>query len=248
MEGLRRMAEAVGNAWKRTAYPRKCLVCDRLLEAGEKEYTCVDCRDSLPTLEGSLCRCCGKPLGGREELCHDCGRTPRSFRRGRSLWLYEGEAKRLIQILKFKDGLYTAPYLAERLCQVLEELCALEHLPLPDVLCPVPLHPSRERARGYNQAGILTGRMARRLSIPEARLLVRVRKTKPMKDLGDLERLANIQGAFALKKNQDVRGRNVLVVDDIFTTGATLDACAKVLMEAGAREVWILVLALGKGI
>lgn len=146
-----------------------------------------------------------------------------------------------IHQFKYQGRLHLRPQLGEWLAQGLDDP-RLVH-PRPDVLVPVPLHPARERERGYNQARLLCEFVSERRGLPAADPLERVRATATQTALSRAERLRNPRGAFALKARADVRGLRVLLVDDILTTGSTANECARALRDAGAECVRVLVVA-----
>lgn len=117
----------------------------------------------------------------------------------------------------------------------------------PDALIPIPLHKSRRRKRGFNQAELVAGKAGKILGIPvESKLLIRTRKTSPQKELNDVQRRANLKNAFQVRQN-DVRLKKVVLIDDIYTTGSTIDAAASVLLEHGVEKIYFLTICIGRG-
>ncbi len=193
-------------------------------------------------LDGEGCGMCARPLDGLYfgGQCHDCLDRPFPFRRARAACLYDEASRDLV--LKFKHGDRTdlAPVLSRWI-----ERAGADLLAECDVIIPVPLHPSRLRARRYNQAAELARPVARRLSktyLPDA--LIRTQKTSPQARDADT-RWANVRKAFAVTAAgaKRIDGRAVVLIDDVFTTGATLRACAEALLKAGARQVDCIVVA-----
>ncbi len=161
-----------------------------------------------------------------------------AFQTARSFGLYEGNLRRLIHLLKYDKMTPLARPLAQRLAVVVPRLGPLE------LIVPVPLHRWRRWGRGFNQSALLAKELSRVAALPfDARLLRRGRATKSQAGLSDEERRVNVKGAFQVRAAAAVRGRRVLVVDDVITTGATLSACADALNAAGARSVAALTLA-----
>ncbi|MCX8067469.1 MAG: phosphoribosyltransferase family protein [Anaerolineae bacterium] len=151
---------------------------------------------------------------------------------------FRGPARAAVHFLKYRYALS----LAEPLGAMMAQCWEMRGVPV-DLVVPVPLHPSRFRARGYNHAALLAWSVGRQLGLPvDEEALIKVRATKVQMSLGLEERRANVQGAFVARRER-VQGRRILVVDDVCTTGATLEACAEALREGGAREVWALTLA-----
>jgi ComF family protein len=173
-------------------------------------------------------------------LCALCRRGAFSFERARSFGWHEGALRGIIQQFKYRDMRPLAKPLAARLSAILAGMDAGSL----DLVLPVPLHRNRERLRGFNQAGSLAKHLAKQARMPlGGRDCVRVRDTRPQTGLRGAERRKNVRGAFAVPHPERVRGRRVLLVDDVLTTGATVDACARALKQAGAQSVWVVTLA-----
>jgi len=206
-------------------FPPRCALCGR-----PDTLLCGACIDTLPAASGDRCDICFMPasMGGS---CRQCVASPPAFTSLRSAFVMDAGARELVHALKY-EGL-TA--LAEPMA-----LLAAERIAAPDadVVAAVPLHRGRERSRGYNQAFLLARGYARLAGLEvEPRALRRIRATAPLaKTMRREERLAIVEGAFAADRRA-VHGRRILLVDDVATTGATLDACARVLLEAGAASV-----------
>jgi len=169
--------------------------------------------------------------------------SPVSFNQAISPFHYEGVAKELIAQLKYQSRLSLVPFLG----QILTETVLRRLGPDPaDAVVPVPLHPVRLRERTFNQAQFLAQRLADNLRLPCRRnLLIRRKATHPQADLSRGERRANVEGAFALAPDPLIRSARLLLVDDVFTTGSTANACAKILKQAGAAQVTVVALAHG---
>jgi len=226
-------------------FPAGCRLCERVLVRASTVPICEECLGSFAAVGGAVCETCGQPLaawslgGTREErateclMCPECQTREYGFDRARSYALYKAGLVRAIVLLKFERVEPLGRWFAGRLAEVAkrEALAA-------DVVVPVPLHRQRERERGYNQADLIAKPLARRLGLPyRAVLLVR---TKPRPDKHILtmeERWDSVRGAFATRPGIKVDNLRVLLVDDVMTTGATLDACAKALRGAGAKSV-----------
>jgi ComF family protein len=173
-------------------------------------------------------------------MCGLCRRGVFGFERARSFGAYDGALREILQQYKYHGLRPLAQPLGERLSQALDRL---QDGPF-DLVLPVPLHRRRERQRGFNQAGLLAEQVAKQSGIPlGGKDCVRVRDTPPQAGLRAAARRQNVKGAFAVPRPQRVRGRCILLVDDVLTTGATADACARALLAAGAQGVWVLTLA-----
>lgn len=185
---------------------------------------------------------CGKGLSREErEFCRDCEEHRHYFCRGRSLYRYESVAGALFR-LKYQGRQEYADFFAEELCRHLgNDIRSMK----ADVMIPVPLHKSRFRKRGYNQAAVIGRALAMRLDIPFCEdMVIRCKNTIPQKQLSLSERQNNLKRAFKLSGN-DVKSNTVIIVDDIYTTGSTADALSKVLMEGGVQQVYVVTLAAG---
>lgn len=212
--------------------PARCGSCGRL-----GAWLCPDCRARCRRLEEPLCPRCGVELPFLKASC-GCAHRLRALRRLRAAAAYEGPVERAIQRLKYEGwrplARPLAGLLADRL--VVDGLAATQ-------LVPVPLHPARQRQRGFNQAELLAEDLRRRLRLtPAGGRLVRLRDTPSQVGLDRVRRAENVAGAFRWE-GQDLRGAAVAVIDDVATTGATLEACASALREAGAGAVTGLAVA-----
>jgi len=232
-------------------FPAQCPVCETTLGAGRRDPLCGGCWRAITRLDVPWCERCGAASVAREDglaaplvapqsiaACPTCATQAPGFDYARSAALYDGPLREAIHALKF--GRRRA--LASPLGDLTVKQCAVSLPDGIDALIPVPLARARERERGFNQAALLARRIGRRLDIPiRSRWLARVRSTRPHRDLSTAERRANVCDAF--RASARVAGCHVLVVDDILTTGATLDACARALRAAGARRIGALTVA-----
>lgn len=227
-------------------FPQTCGACGTaLLERGL--HLCWDCRARLKVVSAPLCSCCGEPIHGRVDhayVCHACSRRPPPFRRARAAVHYNEVAKSILIRFKYHHELWMEPFLVDLLESAIRIHYGDEHY---DALCAVPLHPSRLRERGYNQSGLLGRALARRLDIPllGRNVLRRIRRTPSQTRLTARRRIVNVKGAFEASRAKAWAGKTLLLVDDVMTTGATAGACAKALLEAGAKAVDVVTVARG---
>jgi len=245
--GLRRLGGAALDA----LLPPRCAACATLVLT--EGTLCPDCFRVVTPIGAPLCHCCGLPflhagqgealpesLGGQLHCARCVERRP-PYRRARAAWLYDAGSKRLVLPFKYGDRTELATLLARHMAQAGRELLAEA-----DLLLPVPLHRGRLLVRRYNQAALLTARLSRLSGTPWApHLLRRARHTPKLAKLGAAERLVVLEGAFALAPGGAARivGRRVLLVDDVLTSGATVSACAAVLLAGGAAQVDVLAAA-----
>ncbi len=233
----------LGGGVLQALYPGRCPVCDGIVgRAGEK--ICLKCMDRPKLLTPPWCMRCGRKTEEGEEYCRDCRAREHLFDRGRALYEYTSVAE---SIYRFKYGgrREYAEFYGEQIVEYLGEFIQSMG---PDAIVPIPLHRRRRAVRGYNQAELLARAAGRRMGIPVySRLLVRVRDTAPQKELNREERQNNLKRAFNIPGN-DVKLKRILVFDDIYTTGTTLDEAARALKAAGAEQVWFITLACGSGV
>jgi len=217
-----------------------CAACDTPLDSPTRGPVCGTCWLRIVTITPPVCETCGEPLPSwriisiEQRRCARCRRRRTALSSARAIGAYDGALRDIIHALKYDRRRSLAEPLAARL-----RIHGADVLAGADVAVPVPLHRSRRRRRGFNQAADL----ARHLGLPLADALRRTRPTPSQMDLPAARRHANVRGAFALRRRHDVAGCCVVLVDDVSTTGATLEACAGVLLDAGAREVRALTVA-----
>ncbi len=237
---LRKLIETMG----KLLFPPRCPICDEVVPAREQGI-CRDCVKKVKYVLPPRCCKCGKHLEQEEEeFCKDCKERTHYFTAGRALYEY-GTVAKAIYRFKYSGRREYAGVFGEEIAFYLNDF--LQQIK-PDALIPVPLHPQKEGDRGYNQAALIARAVGANANIPVCENLVkRIHNTKPLKLLNPEERLNNLKKAFILKEN-GVKLEVVVIIDDIFTIGSTIDAIAKVLLEAGVREVYFITLAIGETI
>jgi ComF family protein len=217
-----------------------CAACARPLDSPTRGPVCGACWAAIVPITPPLCDSCGDPLPSwrvislEHSQCPRCRRNPGHVSLGRAVGAYDGALRAIVHALKYDGRMSVAQPLA-----VLMRQQGGDVVRGADACVPVPLHGSRRRARGFNQAEEL----ARHLGLPMTRALCRTRATPSQTDLPAARRHANVRNAFAAVRRADVGGAVLVLVDDVSTTGATLDACARVLLKAGAAEVRALTAA-----
>jgi ComF family protein len=221
--------------------PRRCAGCQQRWLGENDLGWCPACLDGLCWIQSPLCPCCGRPYpnspGSSDHLCGECLEDTFDFDTARSAAQYVGIVRQRIHQLKFGSRLYWVPPLVDLLVYAGNH----QDMPAVDLLVPVPLHHKRLRQRGFNQAGLLAKEYGKRLGI-EVRfdLVARTSWTVPQTRLNREARLQNVAGAFQVHRPEEIEGCTVLVLDDVYTTGSTLNECARVLKAAGAVEVHAL--------
>jgi len=225
-------------------FPRKpyCTICGGKLTYAS-EILCQSCRNKIKPLCEPLCSKCGKPMQSpkRSTLCQDCKEDFHSFVQARSYGYYEGIMKELIYQFKYHGKRELAEVLGSLMYGLLNQLS----WPSFDYIVPLPLHPKRLRERGYNQAYLLAEVVANLSGIPIYSGLIRVKPTEHQTLLDKALRKQNLIGAFKVVDSDKVSDKTLLLIDDVYTTGATTGECAKCLIEAGAHAVYVLTCARG---
>lgn len=227
-------------------YPARCPVCDSVLGIGTGEI-CPGCGDRFRYPRGALCCQCGKPVAENETHCTNCQDRAYTYINGRAALLYNSVMQESVARFKYGERREYGKFYGRMLWQEQGEW--IRNIS-PDILVPVPLHHSRYRRRGYNQAAILAKELGSHVGVPVADgLLVRVRKTLPQKDLTWQERERNLQNAFQI----DIRMKQLyedakcaILIDDIYTTGSTAEMCSRVLYGAGIQKIYVLCLCIGQ--
>jgi ComF family protein len=232
------------NAVQELVFPARCLGCEKQLVSAQPPLLCGDCRSGLAIISSPLCTCCGRPFPAGQDgqdhlndhLCGTCLNNHFAFAKARSLFLYQEPISTLLLQLKFGRTLTGLSSMAELMRRMISS--SSFQLREPDLVLPVPLHIRRLRSRGFNQSLLLA-----RSCFPDWRAKIRVdllrrhQPTVPQTRLSGKARRNNLYKAFSVEQPLAVQGKNILLVDDVFTTGSTLHECARVLVEAGAGEV-----------
>lgn len=226
-------------------YPRSCIGCGTIAPDPFR-YICWDCWSDSSKVEPPFCNLCGDPVAGSVDhdfICYACSAEKPSFEGARSAARYDGVVGEALRQLKYGKALWLAPDMAVLLrnCLVAEYAGVVF-----DLVVPVPLHHVRQRERGYNQSAILAAELGRLLGCPALPAAVRrIRPTSTQTNLTAPQRLTNVNNAFQSRKRMRLAGRRVLLVDDVMTTGATVNACAQALKKGGAVSVHVVTVARG---
>jgi ComF family protein len=225
-------------------YPPRCVCCDTVLKKKE-EGCCPRCAAKLPRITGPVCMKCGKPVADeRQEYCADCRKYHHDFDRGTAAFLYTGAMRQSVYRMKACNRRDYLPFYAEAMTSALKA-----YLPYwqPELIVPIPMHPKKKRQRGYNQSELLAGLISEQTGIPTRCDLLRcVKLTSAQKTLNRSERRENLKGSIAPAEPFPPVKR-VLLVDDVYTTGSTMDEAAKILKQNGVESVYFVALRTGKG-
>ena len=246
-KGAENVIKNIINGIEDAVFPPACPICSkpRVIRGGKRLDICPWCYDNIKYVKEPTCIKCGKALEDNDrDYCTDCTKTRHLYDQAISLYEYSDGIKQSIYRFKYRNKReYADVYAAE----IARECGIVKNMWEPDVIIPVPIHKERYRQRGYNQAGLIACCLSKKLHIPvDENYIIRVKKTTPMKELNNIERVKNLHNAFQIYYN-GIRYNKVLIVDDIYTTGATIDACAKCLKEYGTDNVYAITLCIGNG-
>lgn len=222
-------------------FPESCPLCKKPSRDHKTAPICPKCWDNISPYNGPICQVCGKPLVSQESItCGACISDEPAFKQARSFGLYEGTLKEAINLLKYHG--------IKRLAKPLSHLLLKIKIPSVDAILPIPLYKRRLRERGFNQSALLANYLAKSSGIPlSLNSLTKVKDIMPQVRLGAKERKKNPKNAFKVKDKELIQGKELLLIDDVFTTGATVRECSKVLKKAGAKEIYVITLAHGTG-
>lgn len=238
------MTIKVGKVVRDLIFPPRCPVCDRPVRISD-HLACRECREALKYIGPPYCLKCGKHIDKREEeYCYDCMHKQHNYDRGMALYEYTGIQSSVFRF-KYQGRKEYAEFYGEEIAKHLgSRIKALE----ADALIPVPLYRRKKRIRGYNQAEALARQIGKQMQIPvRTDIVERVRKTIPQKELNDKQRQNNLKKAFKITRN-DVKLSTIIIIDDIYTTGSTIDEIARVLKQAGAKKIYYIALCIGEGL
>jgi ComF family protein len=234
---LRRLADVLGRLAD-LLYPKRCLVCGDDLEPGIAGPLCTEHRLAIVPIEEPFCDRCGKKMFARsveDLLCDACRQAEPHFDRAFSATLYNDVMRPFVHRYKYDMRHYLHAPLAHWMIEFMHRYIDVESL---DAIVPVPLHWRRFQYRGFNQATAVARPIAREFPLPIiTRVLRRWRHTLPQVHLDPDERVENIRDAFRVRRAERIEGKRLLLVDDVYTTGATMNECARVLKDAGAASV-----------
>ena len=223
-------------------YPPRCPVCHGIVRG--KDGICPPCRKRLHYINEPKCKKCGKELEKEEqEYCRDCQRYIHAFDRGEAVFAYDQLMRRSISMFKYHNRREYARVYAKEMqkhCAKFLEMCA------PEVILPVPVHKRKRRQRGFNQAELVAKELGKLLKIPvDTGYLYRVESTVPQKELTRQQRKVNLRKAFAIRETGKYYER-ILLIDDIYTTGATIDAISEILRENQSKFIFFLTICVGR--
>lgn len=222
-------------------YPNVCPFCGKISIEG----ICKQCIGKIQYVQEPLCKKCGKPIKDeQEEYCLDCKEKKRSFDQGKALWIHRTPVKQAIYKYKYHNRRIYSRIFAEELYRVYQDKLLRWDV---QAIIPIPLHKKRKKMRGFNQTEEIAKKLEEKTGIPMLPdLLVRVKATVPQKKLESQKRNENISNAFRIRRGREIP-RRILLIDDIYTTGSTINEAAKILKLAGAEHVYFLTISIGQG-
>ncbi len=236
--------QLAGEGFLSLLYPPHCAACSADTAAGV--HLCAACAEQVKRIEPPFCRQCSQPFDGAIEgefVCAQCRDRAYHFECAVTRCLSRGVVREFIHRFKYDRQFYLRHPLAEWMAEALDDE-RVRRQPF-DAFVPVPLHPARFRERDFNQAEVLAKLIARRSGRPVLHALKRIRYTTTQTRLDREERMENLRNAFRVRHAPDVQSRHLILVDDVFTTGSTVEECARVLREAGAASVRVITVARG---
>lgn len=217
-----------------------CIICNKKILA-DRNRVCSVCEENIVKITPPICRKCGRQLkNDTKDICNDCSNTKHYFIEARAFGHYEGILRKLIYQFKYRGQKDLALFLGVKMFSVLETLS----WPAIDFIVPVPLHRSRLKERGYNQALLLAKVLNKNTGIPISEELIRAKATEHQTILTRSYRQRNLANAFAIRRNKFCN-KTILLIDDVYTTGTTVNECSKTLKKAGAKEIYVLTCARG---
>lgn len=210
-------------------YPPRCITCEEILLPFKNNFLCENCSDEsfFNEIEGPYCIC-----GLNITICKGCG--PHYFTKNTAAFLYEGMVQEVIHKLKYGRKAYVASGIAKLMATQI----GIEPFKNAHYIVPVPIHKNRHRKRGFNQSELIATQLSKNLNLKRPKnLILRIKDTKPLSKFTPAVREATLKNAFFIRPEYNLQGKNIVIVDDIFTTGATLNACAKLLHEKKVNDV-----------
>lgn len=232
-------------------YPRRCPVCDEVIHR-QGYCICYECKDRLVKVREPICKKCGKMLEDDTiEYCFDCQRKPKNYIEGRAVYVYDSLMKESIARFKYKGKKEYAEFYSNAIVENLGDYIKKRNI---ELIIPVPIHRDKLKVRGFNQADVIARNIGEKLGIKvESNALVRIINTKPQKELNNIERSMNLSNAFKINssnikyKKSIENVNNILIIDDIYTTGATVDSCAKVINKLKYKNIYFVTISIGHG-
>lgn len=237
------MIRKIKNIIINSLYPPVCPVCEKVID--KKQLICEKCKNEIALVKEPTCVKCGKPLNTNDKLyCKDCNKKIHIYDKSLAVFEYTKGFKATMYRFKYSNAREYGKFFAKVANDIYGSQLKQWDI---QVIIPVPLYKKKEVTRGYNQAKVFGKALSHVTGIPlEDKLIIRRKSTVPQKELSDEMRRINLEKAFAVEKQKAIGYTSVLLVDDIYTTGSTLDACAKVLKASGIKKVYCMCVSIGR--
>lgn len=228
------MIKKIGKYLLSVLFPPHCPFCEKIMDYRE-DSVCGSCLQSLPFILEPRCSCCGKTVESGESHCEDCKDAHHIYEQGRAVFRYEGDVSNAVLRMKYHGRKDYGDMFAGWIVRYLGQWIRSKQI---DVIVPVPIHAKRRKKRGYNQAELIAEKVALYMGLEYNKdSIIRCKNTIPQKKLSILERMKNMQKAFLVKDDR-LKGKRVLIIDDIYTTGLTVDVMSLVILRSGAKKVY----------
>lgn len=235
------MFRKIGIFLESVLFPPDCPFCERIMDYRE-DSVCGNCLQNLPFISGKRCRRCGKTVVQEADLCDDCMKFTHVYKEGRAVFRYEKPVSEAILRFKYHGRRDYGDVFAYWMVRYLGDWIREKEI---EVIVPVPIHKKRMKKRGYNQAAIIAKKIAEQMKLDyNDSSIVRCKNTIPQKKLSVIGRMGNMQSAFKVTDNR-LKSKNILIIDDIYTTGMTIDIISICLLKAGAGNVYFAALSQG---
>lgn len=225
-------------------FPSVCRICNGPLNGAK--WVCCECMERIITTSPPYCDLCGFPLppsfsNTTRPLCKDCRKRTPHFYKARSVAIYDGVMRECIHLLKYEKKMALSRPLGKMMADLIKGYISKEEF---DLIVPVPLHHKKKKERGFNQAELLSNEVGKTVGVPvNAKDLIKHRSTPSQTDLSKKQRITNVKNSFRIRQKDPFFYKRILLIDDVFTTGATINECSKVLLLADAKSVFALTLA-----
>jgi len=222
-------------------YPPACISCRKLLPLNKRgRFICEPCGNLFEPITAPFCEKCGAPVQEEATQCASCFGKNFIFAQNRSAFTYDELIRDIIHQMKFRNKKRAAQGLAELWATQVPDFFSQKNF----TIIPMPMHPKKQSERGFNQAEIFAAALSGKIGFPSENILIRTHDTPPQAGLHPSQRAENVKDVFAIRKNENVEGKNFILADDIFTTGASLNECARTLKNEGASEIICMTFAI----
>lgn len=216
-------------------YPPKCVFCNNIIPLNKYNNfnVCDECNKILPFMKSPYCIKCGKTVNEDSDICSECSKKEHFFKKGWIALEYEGMTKEAIYKFKYQNCPRYCKTFAEIMYRAMYDKSILEYS--FDLITSVPIHKNKLKKRGYNQAQLIAKELSLKLNLPYEDIIIRIKDTKPQNTLSPKGRSNNVYNAF--KVNKEISNKVILIVDDIYTTGSTIDSCVNSIIDIGTNNI-----------